>query len=95
VIKEGTKMAQITNKIVPSSDSQKFWVQFPAGAKDYSLLHSVQTGTGAHPQWVSEVIFWGVERPEREADRSLPSNSDVKNGETVPSPPYTSLLRDN
>jgi hypothetical protein len=25
------------------------WVRFPTGSKDFSLLHRVQTGSGAHP----------------------------------------------
>jgi hypothetical protein len=33
------------------------WVPFSAGAKHYFLLHSVQTGSGAHLQLVSEPIF--------------------------------------
>jgi hypothetical protein len=27
----------------------RIWVIFPAGSRDFSLLHSVQTGSGSHP----------------------------------------------
>jgi hypothetical protein len=39
-------------------------VRFPAEARNFSLLHSVQTGSGAHPAscltdtWVSFLIFY-------------------------------------
>jgi hypothetical protein len=32
-------------------------VQFPAGAMNFSLLHSVETGSGAHPASRSELII--------------------------------------
>jgi hypothetical protein len=30
-------------------DVRRVWVQFPAEAKDFYLLHNVQTGSEAHP----------------------------------------------
>jgi hypothetical protein len=57
-------------------------VRFPAGAGNFSVLHHVQTGSGAHPASFpmgTGVSFLGLKRPEREADRSPPSSADVKN----------------
>jgi hypothetical protein len=53
-------------------------VQFPAG--DSSLLHSVQTGTGAHTATMGTgVPFPEVKRPQRESDHSSLSNAEVMN----------------
>jgi hypothetical protein len=30
-------------------DDRRIGVQFPAGARNFSLVHNVQTGFGAHP----------------------------------------------
>jgi hypothetical protein len=49
--------------------------------QDFSLLHSIQTGSGAHQppiQWVLGAISLGVKRQEREADHSPPSCAEVK-----------------
>jgi hypothetical protein len=63
-------------------------VRFPAGANDFSL-HSVQTGSGAHPasiQWVPGVLSPGV---KREAAHSPPTTAEVKNTWIYTStPPY-------
>jgi hypothetical protein len=53
------------------------WVLFPAGTRDFSELHSIQTGTGAHP--ASYPIgtggsFPGIERSGHEANHSPPSS---------------------
>jgi len=45
-------------------------VRFPAGAKNSSLRHRIQTGFGAHP--VSYRMGTGVKRAGREADHSPP-----------------------
>jgi hypothetical protein len=44
--------------------------------QEFSLLHVVQTGSGAHPAFYS--MGTGVKRQVREADHSLPANADVK-----------------
>jgi hypothetical protein len=56
-------------------------VRFPAGAGDFSLHHCVKNGSGAHPASYplgTRGSFPGVERPEREADHTLPSSAEVK-----------------
>jgi hypothetical protein len=55
--------------------------------QDFSLLYSVQTGSGAHPAShpLGSTGFppW-VKRPRREGDQSTPSTTDVKNGRAIP-----------
>jgi hypothetical protein len=49
-------------------------VQFPSGARIFSLLHSVQTGSGAHSTSYSVDTggsLPGLKRPGRETDHSL------------------------
>jgi hypothetical protein len=58
-------------------------VQFPIGARDFSSLHSVDTGLGYRP--ASYTICTGgtfpvVKRPERGNDRSPSSGVEIKNG---------------
>jgi hypothetical protein len=48
----------------------------------FSLLHCVQTGSGARPtscRMDAAVTYVGINWPGREADHSLPSNAEVKN----------------
>jgi hypothetical protein len=52
-------------------------VQFPAGRKDFSLLRSVQTDSGAHP--TSYTMDTGGDLPH-----SPPSSVEVKNGGAIP-----------
>jgi hypothetical protein len=59
----------------------------------FSLLHSVQTDSGAHP--ASYAIgtwgyFLGGKRQGREADHSSPSTAEVKKGGAIPPFPYMS-----
>jgi hypothetical protein len=55
---------------------------FSTGARNFFLLHSVQTGCGLHlafyPKRVG-LFTLGVKRPGREADRLQVSNIEVKN----------------
>jgi hypothetical protein len=65
-------------------------VQFPAGARNFSLHHSVQTGSGAHPAFCpvgTEGSFPGVKQLGHGADHSPPSSAKVKNAWS-----YTSTL---
>jgi hypothetical protein len=58
----------------------------PAEVRDFSLLHSVQTGSWDHPSSYSMGTggsFPEVKRQEREADHSPPSSAEVKNGRAV------------
>jgi hypothetical protein len=74
-------------------------VRLPA-VQDFSLLHSVQTGSGTHPASYPVTSgftpppppdgesFPGVRRPWREADRSPPSSAEVKKGGAIPPLPH-------
>jgi hypothetical protein len=56
-------------------------VRFPARAGNLSLHHSVQNGSGAHPASYpmgTRGSFPGAKQPEREADHSPPTSSEVK-----------------
>ena len=57
--------------------------QIVAGAKDFSLLQNILTGSGAHTtsffHGYQGIFPWGLERPKHEADHSLPSSAEVKN----------------
>jgi hypothetical protein len=49
--------------------------RFSTGARDFSLLHNVHTGSGAPPpqpsmQWVTVGSFAGISRSERDTDNS-------------------------
>jgi hypothetical protein len=57
-------------------------VRVPAGAGNFSLHHSVQTDSGAHPAFYpmgTRDSSPGVKRPGREADHWHPSSAGVKN----------------
>jgi hypothetical protein len=74
--------------------TKEFGVQFPAEAKDFSLLHSVQTSFGAHPAFYnagsSGSFPMGVKWQGYEADHSSPSIAEVKNGVAILPLPDTS-----
>jgi hypothetical protein len=44
--------------------------------------------TQPHIQWVPEVLSTDVKRPGREAEHSLPSSAQVKNGGATPPLPH-------
>jgi hypothetical protein len=72
-------------------DCRRLEVQVPTGAGDFSLLHRVQTGSGAHPASYptgTEGSFRGVRRTGREADQSPPSSAEVKNAWRYTFTPY-------
>jgi hypothetical protein len=58
-------------------------VQFSARAKDFSLLYSVQTGSGAHPAshkiGTGGSFPTGAKQPGHEDDHLHPSSVVVKN----------------
>jgi hypothetical protein len=61
----------------------------PGNARFFSHLHSVQTGSGAHPAssptCTGSPFPWGVKQQGRETDHSPPSSAEVKNcGATPP-----------
>jgi hypothetical protein len=51
-------------------------------ARDFSLLHNVQTGSGTHqvtyPMGIGGFLL-EVKLPRREADHSPPSSAEIKN----------------
>jgi hypothetical protein len=58
-------------------------VRSAAKSIDFCVLHSVQTGYGAHPTYYTKGIggsFLGVKRPGRETLDSLPSSAEVRYG---------------
>jgi hypothetical protein len=57
----------------------------PGKTRDFTLLYSVQTGSGAHQ--ASYPMGTGVKRSKREADHSSPSSAEVKNGGAIPPSP--------
>jgi hypothetical protein len=69
-----------------------FLIRFLAEARDFSLLHIVHTGSGAHPAFCTVGTgdcFLGVKQPERVAYHSPPSSAEVKNGGAVHPLPHT------
>jgi hypothetical protein len=76
-------------------DDRSSRVRFPSGAGIFSLHHSVQNGSGAHP--ASYLIgttgsFLGSKELEREADHSPPSNAEVKNAWSYTSTPQYAFM---
>jgi hypothetical protein len=58
--------------------------------------HRFQTGSGAHPASYPTGIgsLFGVKRPEREADHSSPSSTEIKNvWRYTSTPPYVFMTR--
>jgi hypothetical protein len=73
------------------TDHQIFEVQFPAEARDFSVLHTVQTGSGAHLAFCRmglRALSPGIKWPGHEADNSPPSSAEVENGGALPPLPY-------
>jgi hypothetical protein len=66
-------------------------VRFPAGARDFYRLHSVQTASGCLPSLLFSGywrLFPGVRRPRLQADRSsLSSTRSRIRGSMHPPPP--------
>jgi hypothetical protein len=61
--------------------------RFLTGPTDFSLLYTIQipSGTTQPPSNVYQGFFpWRVKLLEREADHSLPSSAEVKNGGAIP-----------
>jgi hypothetical protein len=61
----------------------KSGVQFLAGTRDLSSLHSVHTGSGVHPATYTmdtKGTFQRNKQPGCETDHSPPSSAEVRNG---------------
>jgi hypothetical protein len=67
-------------------------IRFQARARDCSLPHSVQAGSGPHPApypiGLRGLYILGVKQQGREADHSLPSSTEVKNDGAMPPLPH-------
>jgi hypothetical protein len=63
-------------------DDRAIGVRSPAGAKDFSSVLCVQTGSEAHPasctMGTGGPFHGGKGRPGRDADHSPPSSAEVK-----------------
>jgi hypothetical protein len=60
--------------------------RYSAGAKDFFVLHNIQTGSGATQppiKWVIDVLSLGVKRQGREAANSPPFSPEVKNNGNI------------
>jgi hypothetical protein len=63
-------------------------VRFPVGARDVSVIHIIQTGSGAQSP-IQSIPGEVVKRSGHEADHSPPSSAEDKNGGAIlPLPPY-------
>jgi hypothetical protein len=62
--------------------------RFPAGARYFSLLYYVQTGSGVHP--ASYSMSTGGSFARRKADNSIPASTEVKSVEAIPPFPFMS-----
>jgi hypothetical protein len=64
-------------------DDRAIGVRSSAGAKDFSSILCVQTGSGAHPasctMGTGGPFTVGKARPRRDADHSPPSSAEVVN----------------
>jgi hypothetical protein len=64
-------------------DDREIGVRSPEGAKDFSSILCVQTGSGAHPasctMGTGGPFPGGKARPGRDADQSPPSSAEVVN----------------
>jgi hypothetical protein len=83
VIVQVTRIAQSVQQRTTGWTAE---ARFPAGTGDSSLLHSIQTGSGAFPSSYptgTGSCLPRVKRPSREADHSPPSNSEVKTGGAI------------
>jgi hypothetical protein len=62
-------------------------VQFPAWERYFSVLHKVQTDSGAHTASIpmgNRVLSLEVKQLGREIDNQLSSNAKIKNGGAIP-----------
>jgi hypothetical protein len=68
-------------------------IRFAAVERDFSLLHGVQTGSGATQppsQWAPGALSSGVKWPACEAVHSPPSSAEIMNGGAITPLPHTS-----
>jgi hypothetical protein len=81
IIRSGVSSGSIVSDY--GLDDRVIGVRFPAGAKDFSSILCVQTGSGAHPASCTMGTggpFPGAKAwPGRDADYSPPSSAEVEN----------------
>jgi hypothetical protein len=85
-------LAQLVQRLLYRLDGRRVRVLFPAGARDFSLLHNVQAGSGVHP--ASYTKGTEVKKQGREADHSPLPSADVRNCGGIPPLPHMSSWRD-
>jgi hypothetical protein len=71
----------------------KVWVRFSFVVKDFSLIHSVYSGSGVHPDFcsmIAELFSTEVKLPGRKANHSPSVSDKVKNGGAIFALPNTS-----
>jgi hypothetical protein len=92
----GAGIAQSLSRLGYGLGGRGVGVRFPAEARDFCLLHNVQTGSGAHPASYAMDTgdsFLGGKSERREADLKHLYSAEVKNGGAIPSLPHTSSWR--
>jgi hypothetical protein len=68
------------------------WGSIPCRGRDFSLLHIVHTGSGAHPASYAvgtKALSPGVKRQGLEADHLCISSAEVKNDGAIPTLPHS------
>jgi hypothetical protein len=83
-------MAQSVEQLGYRLDDQGFGVRFPAGGRDSSIHHNVQTGSGAYP--ASYTIVTGA-FSRGKAGYSPTYIVEVKNGGAITSLPHMASRR--
>jgi hypothetical protein len=84
-------LATIVQSVQRRATNWKAWDRVPAGARDVSLLNSVQTGSRGEPVFTPG--GWGgggVKRPETEVDYLPPPSAVIKQDGAIPPLPQTS-----
>jgi hypothetical protein len=77
--------------IVTRVRSESEFDYFLVGARYFSVLHTIQIGSGAHPASCTlgtRGCFFGLKQQGHEADHSPPPSAKVKNGGAIPPFPY-------
>jgi hypothetical protein len=82
-IPEGSRVSSGSIVSVYGLDDRAIEVRSPVGAKDFSSILSVQTGSGAHPasctMGTGGPFHGGKARPGRDAYHSLLSSDEIEN----------------
>jgi hypothetical protein len=83
IMKDGSRGNSVSTVSGYGLKDRAIEVRSPAGAKDFSCSHCVQTGSGAHPAscptGTGGPFPGGNAQSGRDADHSPPSSSEVVN----------------